>query len=152
MKTLLNADDKTEIVRRIGLVNSASHRLWGTMTASQMICHLSDAFRVTLGDKSAKPVRNRYSSRPMKWLALWFPRQWPHGVPTVPECDSKQDGTPPAEFVRDKSELLELFDRFTRQSSGLEQLAHPFFGPMTEKEWMRWGYLHADHHLRQFGA
>jgi hypothetical protein len=25
------------------------------------------------------------------------------------------------------------------------------FGPMTEKDWMRWGYLHADHHLRQFG-
>ena len=21
----------------------------------------------------------------------------------------------------------------------------------TEWEWMRWGYLHADHHLRQFG-
>jgi hypothetical protein len=25
------------------------------------------------------------------------------------------------------------------------------FGPMSERDWMRWGYLHADHHLRQFG-
>jgi Protein of unknown function (DUF1569) len=30
-------------------------------------------------------------------------------------------------------------------------LPHPIFGPMTAKDWMRWGYLHADHHLRQFG-
>jgi hypothetical protein len=29
--------------------------------------------------------------------------------------------------------------------------AHPIFGRMTEAEWMRWGYLHTDHHLRQFG-
>jgi len=28
---------------------------------------------------------------------------------------------------------------------------HPLFGPMNYEDWMRWGYLHADHHLRQFG-
>ena len=152
MKTLLNADNKAEIVRRIGMVAPASQRRWGTMTASQMICHLSDAFRVAVGDRSAKPVKNQYSSWPMKSLALWFPLPWPHGVPTVPECDTEKEGTSPAEFARDKSELLELFDRFTKQPSALAQQAHPFFGPLTEKEWMRWGYLHTDHHLRQFGA
>ncbi len=32
------------------------------------------------------------------------------------------------------------------------QLAtHPYFGNLTKWEWMRWAYLHADHHLRQFG-
>jgi hypothetical protein len=30
--------------------------------------------------------------------------------------------------------------------------AHPIFGPMSEAAWLRWGYLHADHHLRQFGG
>jgi len=28
---------------------------------------------------------------------------------------------------------------------------HPIFGAMKPWDWMRWGYLHADHHLRQFG-
>jgi len=28
---------------------------------------------------------------------------------------------------------------------------HPAFGPMTRREWMTWGYRHADHHFRQFG-
>jgi len=30
-------------------------------------------------------------------------------------------------------------------------IARPIFGPLTRAEWLRWGYLHADHHLRQFG-
>jgi hypothetical protein len=29
---------------------------------------------------------------------------------------------------------------------------HPIFGELTEREWMRWGYLHTDHHFRQFGV
>jgi hypothetical protein len=29
---------------------------------------------------------------------------------------------------------------------------HPIFGELTDSERMRWGYLHMDHHLRQFGA
>jgi len=29
---------------------------------------------------------------------------------------------------------------------------HPIFGPMSRPAWLRWAYLHADHHLRQFGV
>ena len=28
---------------------------------------------------------------------------------------------------------------------------HAMFGTMSPEDWMRWGYLHTDHHLRQFG-
>jgi hypothetical protein len=30
--------------------------------------------------------------------------------------------------------------------------AHSFFGRLSRTEWLRWGYLHMDHHLRQFGV
>jgi len=149
MKTLANAEDRAEIVERITLISPSNRRRWGTMTVGQMICHLSDAFRVALGDRAAKPVKNRYNGPPMKWLGLWLPLPWPHGVPTVPECDAKLGGTPPTDFERDKGNLLAVLERFTGQP---HVIAHPFFGQMTEKEWMRWGYLHADHHLRQFSA
>jgi len=26
------------------------------------------------------------------------------------------------------------------------------FGLMPDRDWMRWGYLHMNHHLRQFGV
>jgi uncharacterized protein DUF1569 len=152
MKTLANGQDRAEISRRLGSVGLESRRRWGTMTVSQMICHLSDAFRVALGDKAAEPVKNRYTGWPMKWLALWLPLPWPRGVPTVPECDAKIGGTPPAELERDKVELFALLERVAAHPNVLAQHAHPFFGLMTETEWMRWGYLHLDHHLRQFGC
>jgi hypothetical protein len=152
MKTLANSHDTAEIIRRLALVGPASGRRWGTMTVGKMICHLSDAFRVALGDRTAKPIKNRYSGPPMRWLALWFPLPWPHGVPTVPECDANLGGTPPAELERDKGELLALVQRFAGHTNVIARQTHPLFGHMTEKEWMRWGYLHMDHHLRQFGA
>ena len=152
LKTLANVQDEAEIVRRLASIGPSSRRRWGTMTVDQMICHLNDAFRVALGCKSARPVKNQYNGPLMRWFALWLPLPWPHGVPTVPECDGNLGGTPPADFERDKRELLALLERFAARPNEVAQQAHPFFGQMTEKEWMRWGYLHADHHLRQFGA
>ena len=29
---------------------------------------------------------------------------------------------------------------------------HPIFGPLSHAAWLRWAWLHTDHHLRQFGA
>ena len=152
LKTLANALDTAEIARRIESIGPTSRRRWGKMTVGQMICHLSDAFRVVLGDKAAMPVKNHYNGPLMRWLALWLPLPWPRGVPTVPECDGNIGGTPPAELERDKRELLALLQRFRARPNEVVQHAHPFLGQMTEKEWMRWGYLHADHHLRQFSS
>jgi len=117
-----------------------------------MICHLSDAYRVALGERHAEPVKNRYNGAPMKWAGLWLPFPWPHGVATVPECDAMLGGTPPADLEEDKRDLLVLVNRFVVEREVIAGRAHPFFGILNAKEWMRWGYLHADHHLRQFSA
>jgi hypothetical protein len=58
-------------------------------------------------------------------------------------------GTPPADFAVDHTTLIAKLDQFVRYSGPWSP--HPFFGEMTTREWMRWGYLHTDHHLRQFG-
>jgi hypothetical protein len=34
----------------------------------------------------------------------------------------------------------------------LEGREHPFLGKLSRAEWLRWAYLHMDHHLRQFGV
>jgi hypothetical protein len=43
-----------------------------------------------------------------------------------------------------------LLEKFLSPASTLGP--HPIFGPLSYPQWMRWGYLHCDHHLRQFGA
>jgi hypothetical protein len=152
MKTLANATDKAEIVARLRTIGPTSRRRWGKMTAAQMICHLSDALRVSMGEKSPKPIGGWASRTLVKWAALWIPRHWPQDVPTVPECKAGVGGTPPAEMASDLAELLQLLDRFANRQRADELLPHPMFGKMSLKEWMRWGYLHFDHHLRQFGT
>ena len=149
MKTLSSAADTAEIVRRLGTIGPASERRWGKMTVGEMICHLSDSFRVSMGEKDAKPVSNMFTRSVMKWIALNGTMKWPQGVSTVPECEAGKGGTPPAELEQDLRELGELLERFSRLPAMAE---HPIFGKMADEEWLRWGYLHMDHHLRQFGA
>ncbi len=72
-----------------------------------------------------------------------------HRRPTPPEINQQIGGTPPADFAADRATLLAKLDQFTRSSGPWSP--HPIFGTMTTAEWMRWGYLHTDHHLRQFG-
>lgn len=152
MKTLANPNDRIEILNRLGTVRTTSRRQWGEMTAHQMICHLSDAFRSCLGEREVRPASRWIPRAPFRWAALWLPIPWPHNVQGPPEWDPKAGGSRPKEFEADKKELKKLIDRFSKPPRGFEWPAHPFFGCMSLSDWMRLGYLHADHHLRQFGA
>jgi hypothetical protein len=155
--TLSNSADKQQIVERLGAIQPNSVRQWGRMTVHQMICHLSDSFRVTMGLKPWTIERVSIAPIPLpywfvKWVALDLPFKWPHGTPTRPEVDSERGGTTPMQWDADRAELLRLLDRFTLRPHDFQWQPHPIFGPMNEAHWMRWGYLHLDHHLRQFGA
>jgi hypothetical protein len=152
MKTLLHPTDKDEILRRLNTIQPTAQRRWGSMSAHNMICHLSDGFRLYIGERPAKPIPVRVPRVLMKWAALWAPFRWPHGFKTAPELDQQEGGTPPAEFAADMRDLLGLVERFTRQSPDFVRKPHPHFGVMSEREWNRLAYLHAEHHLRQFGA
>jgi hypothetical protein len=59
-------------------------------------------------------------------------------------------GTKPAAFADDVARLLQLLEQAT--SAEPHWHVHPRFGRLSDAEWLRWGYLHMDHHLRQFGA
>lgn len=149
MKNLGQMEVQQEIRRRLESLRLGSPRRWGKMTPHQTICHLKDAFLNVMGERPA----SEYTSRTLlKWGALWVPIPWPHGFPTRPEMDQEIGGTKPMSFQNDLKELLGLFDRFISQSPRPTFAAHPIFGKMSYREFMRWGYLHTDHHLRQFGA
>jgi Protein of unknown function (DUF1569) len=150
MKTLLNAADRQEVLKRLTNVYSGSQHRWGTMSAHEMICHLSDSFRASLGEKQLSPASTLFRRTLFKWIALWAPLPWPHGVKTRPEMDQHKGGTPPEEFASDLERLHALFNRFVSWQG--KYAAHPILGPLSRNERMRHAYLHMDHHLRQFGA
>ena len=150
MKTFLNEQDKAEVLARLRRLQPNSGRRGGEMTAHQAICHLRDSFKAKFGERPSSDASNLFTKTIMKWVALKAPLPWPHGVPTMPENDQLLSGTPPVEFERDRQQLESLIERFCQP--GKDLAPHPYFGDMTEAEWLRWGYLHCDHHLRQFGV
>ena len=153
MKTLARADDKAEILRRLQTVRPDSPRRFGRMSAPQMVCHLSDSFRAVMGRRQVSHKSNVFGRTVVKWFALYGPVRWPAGYPTRPELDQVAGrGTAPAAFERDVADLAALVEEVTSAARTFAWHAHPVFGRMADSDWLRWAYLHMDHHLRQFGA
>ena len=151
-KSVINLADFDTLHQRLHSVRPDSPRRWGKMNPHQMICHLTDSLRVAMDMKKVSPAPGR-PKKVLKLLALWLPLPWPQGYPTRPEIDQVAGGgTPPADFERDREELQALMNRFARCPLDFRFGTHPGFGEMSENEWMRWAYLHTDHHLRQFQA
>jgi Protein of unknown function (DUF1569) len=121
------------------------------MTPHQAICHLNDSFRSMMSARSISSASTFFSRTVVKWVALRAPMQWPHGVQTRPEVDQEIGGTKPVEFMSDRRVLEALIEQFAGRA-GRDLQPHPMFGRMSNGEWLRWGYLHVDHHLRQFGV
>ncbi len=124
------------------------------MSPHQAVCHLSDALRSFLGEGAAPPRLDTWFSRmAIRRIALCGPFPWPRGRRTVQGLDQVAgEGTPPGDFDADRETLIELHERFAALPGSPPVSAHPFFGPLSGKEWRIWAYLHADHHLRQFGV
>lgn len=149
MKSLADAAVRDELRERLKRLQPNSSRQWGKMTAHEAVCHLSDSFRVCMGAKAVSSKTGIVERSVMKWAALYLPVPWPKGVPTRPEVEQGVGGTPPGRFAEDRDALAQLIDEF---SACQTRSPHPIFGRMKPNQWQRWGYLHTDHHLRQFGV
>jgi hypothetical protein len=152
MKTLARPADKAELVRRLRSVRPDHRRRWGRMTAHQMVCHLADAFRMAMGTKAVTMEANLLTATVLKGIALYLPVPWVPGIRTSPEIDQMKGGTCPGDFAADLAEAEAQLERFVTAVTQLEQAPHPIFGRLSYSAWLRWGWLHVDHHLRQFGA
>ena len=154
MKTLARESDAAEILRRLRAVRPDSAGRWGRMSAHQMVCHLSDGYRLLTGELTSPLAATPLPRQMMKWVALYVPVRWPKDIPTTPELDQAAGGgTRPIDFARDVAELEQLLATVAAERSArLTGIVHPIFGAMSELAWLRWAYLHADHHLRQFGV
>lgn len=150
MKTILDSQDRTDVVRRIMSIRPDSVRHWGTMSPGEMVCHLADGFRTVLGDREAADRSTILTRTALRFLALTSPMTWPKGVRTMTEIDQRIGGTPPAALDADLDRLRGDLDAFLARLDP-SAMCHPIFGRLSRGEWGRWAYRHLDHHARQFG-
>jgi len=152
MKTLAREADAAELLERVRRLRHDAARRWGRMSPHQMVCHVNDAFRMALGERETKDIATRASRTFIRWLALYGPLSWPTGIMTTPELDQDYAGTCPKDFSADLDDLGKLLRSTAAKKGRGPWPVHPIFGPMSERDWLRWAYLHTDHHLRQFGV
>lgn len=84
MKTLRDSDVRARVDERLALLRPDSARRWGRMNASQMLCHLTDAFLGVmmrfvdqLGDVARRPHFLFGYLTPEEW-ARWGYRHIDH--------------------------------------------------------------------------
>jgi hypothetical protein len=152
MKSLAQPQYKWELIGRLEKLTPGNERRWGRMTASQMVCHVADACRMALGQKQVSDDSGIFKRTIIKWLALYAPLQWRAGILTRPEIDQQIAGTCPGDFASDITAVRMLLDAIADNGLRGTWPDHPVFGRMSSGQWLRWAYLHTDHHLRQFGV
>ncbi|MEI7810937.1 MAG: DUF1569 domain-containing protein [Ignavibacteria bacterium] len=151
MKNFYDTKDRVALTERINKLTAGSERLWGSMTVSQTVCHMTDQLRMTDGKIKTKPVGTVIYRTLLKWLVLTIVKAPKGKIKTVPEIDQDKQGTKPTEFARDVAQLFQMMDRFASEENKVVLYPHPAFGKLTKWQWGRLIYLHMDHHLRQFG-
>ena len=146
--SLLDAGVRTETRTRLAGFHPGLNRRWGTLSPGGAVYHLARAYEMAAGVGTCSERTGLVQRSVFRYLALHVPVRWAHGYPTLPELVEGVRRLHPEDFAY--ARLLVAYDHFVAEGTQSGR-AHPIFGPLTGWEWMRWGYLHADHHLRQFG-
>jgi len=148
VRTMLNRDCRREMLSRLGRLTPDRPAEWGRMTAPQMLAHLGDQMRVTLGELPCASVPSPLRRPVIRELALYL-LPWPKAqVKGPPETFTTQPTTWTADLVRVEA----LVERFAARGPGAAWPENPLFGPMSGPAWGVFCYRHFYHHLRQFSG
>lgn len=121
---------------------------WGSMTAHQVLLHLTQGSESALGQRPF-PIPDQAAKPLMKMLALYLPIPWPKNLKTG--ANPAGEPTVAERFEADRARAVEALEALAAAPSNGVRANHPIFGAMTLGDWHRWAYLHTDHHLRQYG-
>jgi DinB family protein len=143
-----NSSVLESLVTRIGRATPDCSRQWGTMNVHQMLEHIGDAAAAALGQRAFSATPRPGPRGLLRFTALYLLPRTPRGIKSGAEPAMKVVDA--AAFVPNQERVISLLRQMAAPGQSFTA-THPAFGPMTRTHWMRYAYLHTDHHLRQFG-
>ncbi len=146
MSTLHHNETRAAIKKRLQELRPDATRKWGSMTVDQMLWHVNQPLKESLGEYIAPEGKPPLPPMLLRWLVLNVP--WPRGAATRPDLVAVQR----YDFEKERAECLSLIDRFAQCDVGISWPKSGNFGSMTGQHWSRLHAKHLDHHLRQFGV
>lgn len=149
-KDLFTPATLEEAKERLARLRPESERLWGKMTAAQMLAHCAASMEMAVGLTFPK---RRFIGRlvgPIAKKALITEGQpFRRNSPSDKTLIIREE----REFEKERQRLSGLLERFQAGGpAGCTRHPHSFFGRLTPAEWATLTYQHLDHHLQQFGV
>lgn len=136
---------------RLSFLKPGTGPRWGSMSVTQMLTHLNDAFRVCLGMKEATDrsnfVWNKILFPALVYGFAWFPQK----AKAPAEINQQIAGSKPRDFYTELEFLKKMMDIFNERE-GNKLKPHPLFGNLSKQQWKDLMAVHINHHLKQFGV
>jgi len=148
MPNTISGAVKQKITARLNNLTPDTKGRWGKMDVTQMLTHMNDAFRISLGMKPAVDKSGFFSHYITFPVAVYVLPFWPKGEATAEELDQFKAGSKPRDFYTELEFLLKMIDVFNeREETKLKP--HPMFGKLTKAQWRNLLIKHLNHHLNQ---
>jgi hypothetical protein len=151
MRNLFDTAVANQVKIRLEKLGPQSERLWGKMTAAQMLAHCSVSMQWAVGELVPEkgPLPLRLMGRLVKPMVFRSEDPLRKNSPTAKTLIVGDE----RDLGRERTRLSDLIDKFV--AGGARECTrnpHTFFGKLTAEEWAILMYKHLDHHLRQFGV
>lgn len=138
---------RATFVERVTKLNQETKGGWGKFSASGMLAHLNDSYRMCTGELKVKSKNLPLRYTPIKQLVIYV-APFPKSAPTAPELIARCDGA----VLDDEKKALEvMFAKLAGIKQGDPLPEHPAFGMLTYKAYGVLMARHTEHHFRQFG-
>lgn len=145
---IFDPSTNTTLVQRINAITSDSQRLWGKMSAGQVLKHMTIPYNDIIDDQHRTP-RMRLLGKLFFKSIMTGERPYKKNSPTAKQFIITDE----PEINAAKKELIEKMQEVHAREAGyFEGKPHAFLGNLTATEWSNMLYKHLDHHLRQFGV
>ncbi len=147
MSSMWDASVRASFLERATKLTPDTKAQWGKFTASAMLAHVNDSYRMCLGEITVPSKNLPLRFTPIKQLVIYV-LPFPKGAPTAPELLKRCDG---AVLLDEQQAMRQMFDKLAAVKPGDPLQEHPAFGRLTHEAYGVLMARHTDHHFKQFG-
>ncbi len=134
------------LLKRLNNINPNSERIWGEMSASQMLHHLNLAIGSGLGYYTLPDVSTFMSRGFNQFLILNVLKRFPIGAQTAKPLKVIES----FDFEMEKKQLKEILTKAYNSKTDDDWSKHTYFGKMKRKDYGKLIMIHCNHHFQQF--
>lgn len=149
MKNLRDKETKDELVTRVNKLTHDTKPLWGKMTSTEAVRHMTMAALASTGDTKIAPVKPPFPKFLMKIFLLNMkpPKE---RAETFKELNMATNGIILTDFETERRNLQAAIEKVSQSQDFLPATAMGI--KFSGTDWCKLIYNHTDHHLRQFGV